>query len=132
MMGYYTDFTISWDDKTLEKVELYSEIVENGDTIYSVKWYEHDADMQELSKQHPNVHFTLTGCGEEAPDFWKRCYFNGKVTNNKHGEVILVSKNFTVWNFKQRFKAQLISNPMIPPEDVLTMVFDEFGIEEWL
>ena len=55
-MGYNTDFTISWDDKTLESVELYSEIVENGDTIYSVKWYEHDADMQELSKQHPDVH----------------------------------------------------------------------------
>ena len=58
-MGYTTDFTISWDDKTLESVELYSEKVKNGDTIYSVKWYEHNSDMQELSKQHPNIQFTL-------------------------------------------------------------------------
>jgi len=76
--------------------------------------------------------FTLTGCGEEAPDFWKRCYFNGKVTDSKHGEIILVTKNFAVRNFKERFKAQLIAHPTMPPEDVLTMVFDEFGIEEWL
>ena len=44
----------------------------------------------------------------------------------------MVSKNFTVRNFKQRFIAQLIANPMTSPEDVLAMVFNEFGIEEWL
>ena len=132
-MGYYTDYTVSWDDPNLETIDVYDETIENGDQLYSVKWYEHDSDMKAISQEYPNVKFTLTGTGEEPPDFWKRVYLNGENIESKHGEVILLTKgkDFTVHNFKERFKAVLAANPNLPPEDVLSAVIDEFGIEEW-
>ena len=89
--------------------------------------------MKAISNEYPNVKFTLTGTGEESPDFWKWVYLNGENIESKHGEVILLTKgkDFTVHNFKERFKAVLAANPNLPPEEVLSAVIDEFGIEEW-
>ena len=43
------------------------------------KWYEHTEDMCRLSKEYPNVLFTLTGNGEESEDMWVKYFMNGKV-----------------------------------------------------
>jgi len=43
------------------------------------KWYEHTEDMCRLSKEYPNVLFTLTGNGEESEDMWVEYFMNGKV-----------------------------------------------------
>ena len=42
------------------------------------KWYEHDEEMRELSKQFPEIVFRLHGIGEENGDEWYCYYKNGK------------------------------------------------------
>ena len=55
-----------------------------GDNSYayyfddSIKWYDHDKTMRELSAQYPDVLFTLTGEGEEPGDLWVKYYKGGK------------------------------------------------------
>jgi len=44
----------------------------------TVKWYDHDEEMLELSKQFPNTVFCLHGEGEESGDLWYCYYKNGK------------------------------------------------------
>lgn len=44
----------------------------------SVKWYDHDEDMLELSKKWPGVVFILDGDGEDTGDIWRSFYNNGK------------------------------------------------------
>lgn len=130
-MGYYTDYTISWDDPNLKTIDAYNEVIVNGEILHSVKWYDDESDMAAISNEYPNVKFTVTGTGEESPDFWKRVYLNGEKIESKRGEVILVTKDFTVHNFKERFKAELVAKPNLTPEEVLSLVINEFGIEEW-
>lgn len=42
------------------------------------KWYDHDEEMLELSKQFPETVFCLEGEGEESGDIWRTYYKNGK------------------------------------------------------
>lgn len=44
----------------------------------SVKWYEHDDEMRELSLEFPELTFKLHGCGEEDGDIWDAYYRDGK------------------------------------------------------
>lgn len=46
-----------------------------GDTL---KWYDHDSDMWELSDKFPRAVFKLHGEGEESGDIWTNWYKNGK------------------------------------------------------
>ena len=52
-------------------------------TCETLKWYEHDSDMLELSMQYPDYIFVLNGIGEDNfmddPDMWKSYYVNGKM-----------------------------------------------------
>lgn len=70
---------------------LVQEIKDNGGADYftgqdglyleygeSVKWYEHDKDMRELSLEFPELTFKLHGNGEDADDVWNAYYRNGK------------------------------------------------------
>lgn len=43
-----------------------------------VKWYDHDKDMVEISRQFPDYTFQLRGDGEETDDFWLSYYKNGE------------------------------------------------------
>lgn len=45
----------------------------------SMKWYDHDDDMLELSKRFPEYLFILSGAGEEYGDLWVSYYLNGKM-----------------------------------------------------
>lgn len=43
-----------------------------------VKWYDHNEEMLELSKQFPDTVFCLHGEGEDTGDLWYCYYKNGK------------------------------------------------------
>lgn len=43
------------------------------------KWYNHENDMREISKQFPDVIFQLNGEGEESGDIWVKYFVNGKM-----------------------------------------------------
>jgi len=104
-MGYYTDFNLEINgpttscDKAIADMEsavleaevkgrpkygsleytlcyLYRVVEGNAD---SSKWYDHEKDMKEISKRHPEVLFTLSGVGEEPGDIWRAYHKNGKV-----------------------------------------------------
>lgn len=44
-----------------------------------MKWYDHNKDMKELSKQFPNILFKLHGNGEDFYDTWNKYFLNGKM-----------------------------------------------------
>ncbi len=50
-----------------------------GDSIDSVKWYDHEKEMAWLSKQFQNEIFVLTGEGEDNYDTWQKYFCNGKM-----------------------------------------------------
>lgn len=44
----------------------------------SLKWYNYEADMREISLEYPDIVFVLHGEGEEAGDVWKAYFKNGE------------------------------------------------------
>ena len=45
----------------------------------TMKWYDHDSDMMQLSKQFPDYYILLSGQGEDPEDNWRTVYHNGKI-----------------------------------------------------
>lgn len=87
-MGYYTNFTIKLSDnnnidnivKRLREISGYD--WDYSDEIYDFcKWYEHENDMHELSKEYPDIVFTVFGNGESFDDVWCEYWKNGMVQN---------------------------------------------------
>lgn len=85
-MGYYTNFTLSWDDGN--DVEIEHKAIELGindscsilgSSVESCKWYNHEDDMRKFSTHFPSVLFTLIGEGEEPGDMWYKYFRNGKM-----------------------------------------------------
>ena len=107
-MGYYTNYEFGTKDNKAYKVkDIVSYMKDqydksNGDKFYpfsyefedylndeitcdfelyssdATKWYYHDEEMIELSKQFPETVFYLYGEGEESGDLWYQYYKNGK------------------------------------------------------
>lgn len=95
-MGYYTTYDLSLLDpkdmtevknpRTIEKVvALLGEkgvigyaLAEDLSCYDSVKWYEHEDDMLEISRKVTNVLFRLWGSGDNAEDLWAHYFLNGK------------------------------------------------------
>ena len=100
-MGYYTNHNLTIhqidndsikNDETRRK-ELEDQINEaisnHSELEYAVgsiteewpcdvaKWYKHEDDMIEFSKQFPDVVFKLEGKGESCGDMWIQYYKNG-------------------------------------------------------
>lgn len=90
-MGYYTHYTIDivgtkdFEEKKkiikeVNEVSGYGELFHhernNGsfDTEESVKWYDWDDDVKEISAKYPELLFVILGDGEEDDDYWK-CFF---------------------------------------------------------
>ena len=89
-MGYYTDYTLSWEfdgtDADIRPSDLDEQIVKafgeldywngggfdswGGSIWANAKWYDHMDDMFVLSKKFPSVLFQLHGNGEEDDDLW--------------------------------------------------------------
>ena len=106
-MGYYTRYELTLQNKgnyyTSNIVSYMKEmnIASNGEMFYpfdhefdyylksdknnyfdmesdECKWYDHDEEMLELSREFPNAVFCLYGVGEESEDIWYTYYKNGK------------------------------------------------------
>ena len=89
-MGYYTDYELRISTQAecdiselgvnlsalLDKVTGYE--WDGGLELSEVKWYNYDEDMIKISKQLPQILFTLEGDGEEHGDQWVTYYQNGK------------------------------------------------------
>lgn len=110
-MGYYTTYTLNADAtgrdpstgvlQIMSGVEMIPGLLEKLDDafneldIYGIdgtfrygiggysKWYDHDDDMLELSRQFPTVLFTLYGEGESSDDIWVSYYYNGRSQYSK-------------------------------------------------
>jgi len=99
-MGYYTyyDLSVVNEDK-FSKEELIkaakalaniTDIIDEKDisedypfswiSDESMKWYDYDSDMTELSGLFPEMKFKLYGEGEERDDNWIAYYYNGEGT----------------------------------------------------
>lgn len=98
-MGYYTYYNIEAYENTASiSEEREKEICKfmrenesfdyfyqaNAERFYdffyeSIKWYDHDEDMIEISKAFPTVTFVLYGEGEERDDNWIAYYKNGEM-----------------------------------------------------
>lgn len=78
-MGYYTRFSLSWNDFSVDAEQEISVFLGYNPFNDEIKWYEHEKDMKEYSKTHPEVLFNLYGEGEEYPDIWHKYFKNGKM-----------------------------------------------------
>lgn len=52
----------------------------------SIKWYDYDTDMADISTDIPNVYFILNGDGEGMDDLWRSYFLNG--TERRFNSVI--------------------------------------------
>lgn len=101
-MGYYTKYSIDWlikdnepgkmyDEKALKEQEIIQFLAEHEDNYYAIvnngvldnnlepaKWYTWKTDVARLSKNFPDVLFTLRGEGEAACDVWLAYFLGGK------------------------------------------------------
>lgn len=76
-MGYYTRYDISENpDEIQEAINLKSGYTRVDDD--SIKWYDCEKDMREVSLNFPNQLLTVSGEGEESGDIWKGYFKDGK------------------------------------------------------
>lgn len=82
-MGYYTKYSVSI---TPESEEIREYIEEDDYMSHAIgkcwdecKWYDHEADMLEMSRKFPEALFELTGEGEDSGDMWRKYFRNGKM-----------------------------------------------------
>lgn len=92
-MGYYTNYEITIDKHNSEidvqsddfveiVVSRLNELSDYGFdedlSQYSIKWYDWEDHMRQLSSEFPSVLFTVNGVGEEDGDIWRAYFTNGK------------------------------------------------------
>jgi hypothetical protein len=83
-MGYYTRHTleiIEGNDYVTDYEQEIGELSEYGSSTFNdeIKWYNHENDMLQYSKKHPNTIFKIIGEGEENGDMWHEYYKNGNM-----------------------------------------------------
>lgn len=87
-MGYYTCYSLELENASetdrdgvvakLKELDVIGYALDEDLGFYdSAKWYDHDADMIEVSVAFPHVHFILSGEGEDREDTWECHYLNG-------------------------------------------------------
>jgi len=89
-MGYCTEFSLEVsDEKGIQTLsdEHHEAITENIDyDVFNgepVKWYEHEEDMKEYSKNHSSLLFALKCDGEESGDLYIKYFKDGKMQGVK-------------------------------------------------
>lgn len=91
-MGYYTAHSLSMTNNQqgdVERIYNYAK-VNDMDLAYGftvcdeqleatdlMKWYEHEENMREISREFPHILFELHGEGEESGDIWDEYYRDG-------------------------------------------------------
>lgn len=93
-MGYYTSFDLTMLPQPAKDLEIAitrdiialidhispDEVQEDEMEWFlcdSLKWYDHEKHMVEISKKYPNIVFILHGEGEEPDDMWNEYYCAG-------------------------------------------------------
>lgn len=93
-MGYATEYELNVQnargieneiEESLNEISGYA--IELGE-VTTMKWYDHQKDMTQISKNFPDVVFTLDGVGEESGDIWKAMYKNGK-SKRVRAEIVI-------------------------------------------
>lgn len=137
-MGYNTKYTISMSGSASseEKAEILATPICDELTVGrfvagdvdEMKWYEHENDMTALSIKYPHVTFTLEGCGEEAPDLWKK-YFLGGHTQRADAKITYAPCTITPPSMKvvdearaKRIRAKLDANFSPEEQELLAKV----------
>ena len=98
-MGYNTRFELTtihrdFEDNYLEvAAEEISDEFRYIDSGESMKWYDHDKHMLDLSRRFPDEVFILTGVGEEDGDIWRSVYKNG---NSKSQNAVITFPEMTL------------------------------------
>ena len=81
-MGYYTYFTLDVTPDTPEQLPaLFEQITDYSFSNIgndSIKWYDVDSNMCDISRRFPNHIFTLHGNGKDFDDKWQAVYVNGQ------------------------------------------------------
>jgi hypothetical protein len=110
-MGYYTDYELELQgkgpiyDRLKEKaydIELcYSRSLEQviTDGLSEVKWYDHEEDLNSVSKDWPNVMFVLTCLGEDG-ERWRVYSMNG-VAQKVPGKVLYEEPDYSKFPYRQ-------------------------------
>lgn len=85
-MGYITTFSLHLvSGKKSDFEKLLADIKDKFDLDFSqgnsveTTWYDHESDMQELSKKYPGLIVSLDGNGEDIGDDWCKRFYNGEV-----------------------------------------------------
>jgi len=98
-MGYLTDFYIRVSGDDQEKVRKWVDdhyaceetpywfeyghcpVVgfEAQTMAYQCKWYDHDIDFSDYSKENPDLTFDVFGMGEDTGDLWMKRYKDGEM-----------------------------------------------------
>lgn len=82
-MGYFTRYDLDILGNNSEYIDHEGNIIKftNGDAnfYYQIKWYDHEKNIKEYSKLHPQIVFKLFGEGEENGDSWIKYFMNGKM-----------------------------------------------------
>jgi hypothetical protein len=98
-MGYYTSYELETEPKIKLDLELLETMTDYSWEEYSIgsytpgdsiKWYDYDDHMKNLSKMFPEVTFSLDGSGEEQGDVWKTIYKNGETIKSYKSVMTLV------------------------------------------
>jgi hypothetical protein len=81
--GDFSSISIEKEKEIVTALSKISNYFDEGHTfdqcLYdSMKWYDHDTEMIQISKDFPDVYFVLYGEGEERDDNWVKFYHNGE------------------------------------------------------
>lgn len=89
-MGYYTAYSLDVSGASIEQMDRIVDFLskrkiigyalnDNLECYDTVKWYDHNTDMLELSIEIPDLLFCLHGEGEDTEDLWNKYYKNGRM-----------------------------------------------------
>jgi len=82
-VGYYTAYSV----EIVPESESARQAIEDdlqlsyaiGESRDSCKWYDHEVQMRDFSREFPDHLFELNGEGEESYDIWRKYFKNGKM-----------------------------------------------------
>ena len=87
-MGYYTIYSLTKIKGKDEDFDaLNKDLRELGidlDFDCNLKWYDHETDLENLTKKYPDLVVELEGDGEDVGDYWKKRFKNGICEYHPH------------------------------------------------
>ena len=90
-MGYYATFRFCLEEGSKEQYDAMLKDVHelmvidplSADYCFEAKWYNHEEDLEKISKKYPDIAFSVEGDGEDFDDHWIQYWHNGKSYSEK-------------------------------------------------